>query len=133
MTTRISKLTIVALLALVGVCGPAQAGQYHVYSCRMPSGASAPTDGWSGLKTGVGVFAQNRCEQGGGLLAALGDQKRNAGTEIATWAFAAPPQTSLAGATLWRAGDADGGTAINARYEFWFAGPNNLNDPTDAF
>ena len=39
----------------------------------------------------------------------------------------------MAAATLWRAGDADGGAAASAVYEFWFAGPKNLNDPANAF
>src|SRR5437773_470927 len=30
-------------------------------------------------------------------------------------------------ATLWRAGDADGGAAINASYQFWIAGPRNTD------
>jgi hypothetical protein len=91
-------------------------------------------DGWSGSRTGIGAHAQNTCEQAGGaLLTALGDEIRTANTDVATWAFSAPPQARLAAATLWRAGDAEGGTAINARYEFWFSGPNNLNDPADAF
>jgi hypothetical protein len=134
MTTRIWKNTFVAMLALAACTTSAQAGQYHVYSCRTPSGQSAPVDGWSGTRTGIGAHAQNTCEQpGGGLLAALGDEIRTANTDIATWAFSAPPQTRLTSATLWRAGDAAGGTAINARYEFWFSAPNNLNDPADAF
>jgi hypothetical protein len=134
MTMRISKITLVVLLALAASSIEAHAGQYHVYSCRTPSGQSAPVDGWSGSKTGVGVYARDTCEQpGGGLLTAIGDEVRTANTDIATWAFGTAPQTWLASAALWRAGDADGGTAINARYEFWFAGPNNLNDPTDAF
>ena len=131
---RISKITMIVLLALAASSLDAHAGQYHVYSCRTPSGQSAPVDGWSGSKVGVGVYAQDSCEQpGGGLFTAIGDQVRTANTDIATWSFATPPQTWLVGATLWRAGDADGGTAINARYEFWFAGPKNLNDPTNAF
>ena len=53
--------------------------------------------------------------QGGALIAALGDQTtRTANTDIATWAFDAPAGERIAGATLWRAGDADGGAVINA-------------------
>jgi hypothetical protein len=134
MTMRIPKITLIALLALAATSVDAHAGQYHVYSCRTPSGQSAPVDGWSGSTTGVGAVMKNTCDQPtGGLLAALLDQMRTANTDGALWSFSAPPQTALVGATLWRAGDADGGTAINARYEFWFAGPHNFNDPADAF
>ncbi|HUH80345.1 MAG TPA: hypothetical protein VLZ06_03370, partial [Solirubrobacteraceae bacterium] len=31
---------------------PAWAGRYHVYSCRTPAGAPAPTEGWEGSVTG---------------------------------------------------------------------------------
>src|SRR4030088_3454349 len=103
MTTRTWKIALVALLALLSSTATAQAGQYHVYSCRTPSGTSAPVDGWSGLRTGIGAHAQNTCERAGGaLLTALGDEIRTANTDVATWAFSAPPQARLAAATLWR-------------------------------
>jgi hypothetical protein len=129
---RISKrLLIVAALSggllATGVPG-ARAGQYHVYSCRTPSGESAPVDGWSPAKVGTYTYAENTCSQpNGALVAALGDQPvRTANTDAATWTFAAPPNDTIAAATLWRAGDADGGAAINATYEFLLAAPNGM-------
>jgi hypothetical protein len=102
----------------------AEAGQYHVYACRTPSGGTAPVEGWSGSTTGAAAFAKNTCAQDGALVAALAEEpNRTANTATATWAFAAPPDTSIAGATFWRAGDVDGGTVIGATYEFWLAGP----------
>lgn len=57
------------------------------------------------------------------MTAALeGGISRTANVDSATWAFAAPAGESLAGATLWRAGDADGGAGVDAWYELWFAG-----------
>ncbi len=117
------KGAFVTCLALAATAAAAQAGSYHVYSCRTPVGESAPADGWSGSAAGS-AYAEDTCQQpGGALLAALGEAKRTANTDIATWAFEAPVGESIAGATLWRAGDADGGAAINAAYEFWLAGP----------
>ena len=86
------------------------------------------TDGYRNL-------CEDTCSQpGGALIAALRAQTpRTANSDVATWAFGAPGARRLAGATFWRAGDADGGAAINAFYEFWFAGPNNLNEPATAF
>jgi len=121
---RISKRALLlAVLTAATAATSAQAGRYHVYSCRTPSGASAPADGWTGSKVGPYTYAEDTCSQpGGALLAALGDEPaREANTDSATWSFAAPPGTTLAGATLWRAGDADGGAAINATYQFWIA------------
>jgi hypothetical protein len=129
MAARTALLAVVALAALGAGCATASpnawAGEYHVYSCRTPSGESAPVDGWSGSNSGPETFAQDTCAQpGGALTAALrAETKRTANTDSATWAFAAPSGETLAGATLWRAGDADGGAAADASYEYWFAGP----------
>jgi hypothetical protein len=135
MDTRILKQAALALLALPLLASDAHAGSYHVYTCRTPSGESAPADGWSGSKTGTYTYAVNTCQQpGGALTAALGDQPaRTANTDVATWALGVPAGLHISSATLWRAGDADGGAAINATYEFWFAGPENRNNPANAF
>jgi hypothetical protein len=66
-------LLVVAGFALGGV---AQAGMYHVYSCRTPDGGSAPVDGWSGSVGAGGAwddYVLNTCAEGGALVAALGD------------------------------------------------------------
>jgi hypothetical protein len=110
-------------VAAVAGAGVARAGQYHVYACRTPSGGSAPADGWSGSTTGAATFAKNTCAQGGALVAALAEEpNRTANTATATWAFGAPLGTSIAGATLWRAGDTEGGSVIGATYQFGLAG-----------
>ncbi len=124
MTERILKTCLVTALLLLATSTASQAGRYHVYSCRMPDGEVAPTDGWSGSKTGTFSYATDTCETGGALVAALGDQgTRSANTDIATWTFSAPAGERLASGTLWRAGDAFGGSALNASYQFWLAGP----------
>jgi len=133
MRIRISKIALGVALALTAMAADAQAGRYHVYSCRTPSGESAPADGWSGSRTGSYTYVLNTCQSGGALIAALGDAPRNANTNMATWAYSSPANTSIAEGTLWRAGDAEGGTVIGARYEFWFAGPANQNDPANTF
>jgi hypothetical protein len=123
MTLPVLKGAFETCLALAVSAAGAQAGSYHVYSCRTPSGESAPADGWSGLAVGS-AYAEDTCQNpGGALLAALGQAKRTASTDVATWTFEAPVGESIAGATLWRAGDADGGSVVNAAYEYWLAGP----------
>jgi hypothetical protein len=121
---RLATGCVLAMAAAGAVAESAQGGAYHVYSCRTPAGQSAPADGWSGSKTGAYSYAEDTCSQPtGALVAALGDQPlRIANTDIATWAFGAPVGTTIAGATLWRAGDTAGGAATNAAYQFWFAG-----------
>jgi hypothetical protein len=125
----------VALTASAALASSAMAGEYHVYSCRMPSGESAPADGWSGSETGAETLAEDTCSQpGGALIAGLrAGIARTANADSATWAFQAPAGETIAGATLWRAGDADGGLELNAFYTFWFAGPTDINEPGIAF
>jgi hypothetical protein len=131
MRRRILKAAWIAGLVSLAPASSARAGEYHVYSCRTPSGASAPVEGWSGsVKGAFDNYAEDTCPTGGALIAALGDQTSHlADIDRATWTFSAPTNEMLIGATLWRAGDADGRSATNATNEFWLAAPNE----TDVF
>jgi hypothetical protein len=121
-------------LALAVSAACAQAGTYHVYSCRMPDGEVAPVDGWSGTKSGTYVYAENSCGLGGALLAAMGDEPvRQANSDFSTWSFSTQVNETLSRAVFWRAGDALGGGAVNADYQFWFSGPANSSAPGTAF
>ena len=125
---------LAALAISITGSSDAWAGRFHVYSCRTPAGEAAPTSGWSGTRTGNYTADDNTCGAGGALVAALSDHgARAANTDIATWAFMPSAQESLTGATLWRAGDADGGQAAFAVYGFWFAGPEDRDTPAYAF
>lgn len=122
----------VLVVSCAAATSSASAGDYHVYSCRTPSGESAPADGWSGSLSveRVDDYATNTCAQGGALIAALGDQTGHiANTESATWTFESPDWDRLVGATLWRAGYLHGAAGENATYQFWLAGPS----ATDVF
>ena len=122
---------VCAALLVVGCAAAtssASAGEYHVYSCRTPSGEPAPADGWSGSAVGPESIDQDTCSQpGGALIAGLrGGFARTANSDSAKWAFEAPAGEAIAAATLWRAGDADGGAAIDASYQFSLAGPSEV-------
>lgn len=122
------RTAIGLLLALACACActaaVAVAGKFHVYSCRTPSGAVAPTDGWEGSAMGASVVAEDKCAKGGALIAGLREGVSHpVGTDTATWTLDTPSGEKLDDASLWRAGDAEGGAAANATYEFWFAGP----------
>ena len=129
---RVVVTTAVCAALLVVGCAaatsPASAGEYHVYSCRTPSGEPAPADGWSGSAIGPESIDQDTCSQpGGALIAGLrGGFARTANSDSAKWAFEAPAGEAIAAATLWRAGDADGGAAIDASYQFSLAGPSEV-------
>jgi len=117
----------VALAAMASVAASAQAGEYHVYSCRTPSGESAPADGWSGSVAAGSAFdsyAKNTCAEGGALIAALGDQTVHiAYTDMATWAFEPLATETISSATVWRGGYLHGAPGEKASYQFWLAGP----------
>jgi hypothetical protein len=128
----VARGALVALSVLAWGASGAQAGEYHVYGCRMPNGQVAPTDGWSEARLGTSDSTQDTCATGGALVAALSDgATHEVETDRATWTFSAPAETTIAGATLWRAGDANGGWATNATYEFWLAGPENKDVEAD--
>jgi hypothetical protein len=129
-TRALCEALICGAALLLVLAAAAHAGRYHDYSCRTPSGESAPVDGWSGSTSGVHFTSvENTCSQGGALIAALGDQpaERQANADVATWTWEVPGPGKLAGATLWRAADTAGGAAINATYQFWFAGPTETS------
>ncbi|HWX45251.1 MAG TPA: hypothetical protein VNY52_07995 [Solirubrobacteraceae bacterium] len=113
------------IFAFAALAAIAHAGEYHVYSCRTPSGQVAPTDGWSAPEHPTYDPTLNTCQAGGGLIAALDagyEHVSNSGNDKATWAFEAPAGETIAGATLWRAGNTPGGANENASYIFWLSG-----------
>ncbi len=129
-TFRTVAATAALLLALVLMLpARALAGTFHVYSCRTPTGESAPTDGWSGFSAGAKSHALDTCSSpNGALISALDDRtQRLANVDIATWSLGLPSGEALAGATLWRAGDADGGFNTNGGYEYTIAGPGQTS------
>jgi len=133
---RAAAPAALATLALGSMPAGAQAGIYHVYSCRTPAGEAAPADGWSGSEAGAEAHALNTCGQPNGALVAglLEGVPRDANVATATWSFEGFAGARLVGARLWRAGDADGGVAPGGGFEIWFAGPaNNLGDPSEYF
>jgi hypothetical protein len=107
-------------LAVAFAVPAARAGEYHVYSCRTPSGGLAPTDGWSeAAHSGEDVTLDTCQEAGGGLIAGMDDgyvHSAHSATDKASWIFRAPVDESVASATLWRVGDTSGGSNQHAYY-----------------
>lgn len=85
-----------------GPVSPAPAGTFHVWGCRTPSGAPAPTDGWirtSDFSSNARQPALAPCSEGGSLVLAAGD-----GTGIASNGlfFSAGAGLRLIDGALWR-------------------------------
>ncbi len=120
------RALLVALCLAATYPAGANAGEYHVYSCRMPNGEAAPVDGWSAATSGTLASTADTCASDGALVADLGDgATHEVEVDRASWAFSAPTGMTIDAARLWRAGDADGGWGTNATYQFWLAGPEN--------
>jgi len=136
-SARAVLATATVLTVAVAVAGPAaRAGEYHVYSCRTPSGGVAPTDGWSAPEHSLNDSTVNTCEGGGGLIAGLGDghtHLADSESDKATWSFQAPRGELIASATLWRAGDTSGGSNAKATYLFWLSGDASIGAEAQTF
>ncbi len=129
MVLRALKCSLVMGLALGVFAAAAHAGEYHVYSCRTPSGQVAPTEGWGSPEHPVYDPTSNTCETGGGLVAALDAgiaHVSESETDRATWVFEAPAGEVIKEATLWRAGNTLGGAAGATSYLFLFSGTASL-------
>ncbi|HEY5194315.1 MAG TPA: carboxypeptidase-like regulatory domain-containing protein [Solirubrobacteraceae bacterium] len=128
----VAMATLCALAVAGGAARSAQAGEYHVYSCRMPDGEVAPADGWSEMKSNTSDSLEDTCPTDGALVVGLNDgETHEVEKDSGSWVFSAPTGSIIAAAKLWRAGDADGGWATNATYEFWLAGPENQDVEAD--
>ena len=111
----------------------AVAGSYHVYSCALPNGRPAPTDGWSGSITGPFMNPVNTCAEGGSLAALINGSPAQPVNAMATWAFTAPGFATIKEAALWRTISADSLAAGSAESLGWLAAPNNSYDSADVF
>ncbi len=137
-TSRLNGIAAAFLLSAAIAAGAlsasAQAGQYHVYTCRTPDGQVAPVDGWSEAVSTANDHTADTCASGGGLVAALNAGHAHAAdTDLATWAFNAPAGETLGAATVWRAGDTAGGGNANDSYFFWLTGVANSGESTVVF
>ncbi len=128
--TVVTGLTVgLTALALAALAVGASAGEYHVYSCRTPSGQVAPTDGWSPSEHPSYDPTLNTCAAGGGLIAALDAHYTHEGdTERATWKFEVPTGETIATARLWRAGDTLGGAYEHSYYVIYESGLTNTGE-----
>ena len=130
--------TILALwVALAVACllaSSANAGVYHVYSCRTPSGAVAPTSGWSGTTDGPFMYDPNSCASGGSLTGELGGEVAHpANASDAGWIFSAPAGTQIVAARLWRSSYSRSWEPGNNSTVAWLAAPEDSYTSADVF
>ena len=99
---------ITTIAAACAISGPASAAvPYDVYGCRLPDGSPASVEGWSPSGAALGVYVTGACH-----LVSLPPERRTLSGQFssgipvgseAAWNFAAPADTTIANATLWRA------------------------------
>ena len=93
-----------AVLALGAVPAMGSARTYDVYSCTLPDGRPAPTEGWTAEVNGANARANNGCASSFGPHRALTASfyPDAAAGDTAGWVFTAPADTLISSYTLWR-------------------------------
>jgi hypothetical protein len=101
------RIVVLTSLALACCAAPAHAGTYDVYSCTLPDGRGAPTEGWEPLWTYKDGFAStNSClspPSAAPTGALRGDITRPSDREdFVSWIFTPPKYTTIGNFTLYR-------------------------------
>ncbi len=131
---RCALLAVVVGVALGAWTGVATAGLYHLYSCRTPAGLAAPTDGWQSNTGGGAVVVSDTCFTDGSLTIEIPSETSQAvGVSAGTWIYTAPPQTTMAAATVWRSGTATNVLGSPDSTVFWLSAPKPAYDANDTF
>ena len=134
---RYGHVRILAVVLAGAACllaSPANAGEYHVYSCRTPRGAVAQTSGWTGSTDGSFMYDPNSCAGGGSLTAELGGEVAHpANASDAGWIFSAPAGTQIAAARLWRSAYSRSWEPGNNSTVTWLAAPEDSYTSADVF
>lgn len=97
----IAAATVSAACALLAMPPETRAGSYMVYTCRLPNGAAAPTDGWTSDGELPGLRQTDTCTSGGSLRTEM-EASGFPDTFRRGWRWAAPPATALRELTMWR-------------------------------
>lgn len=100
-TARTCRRAMIGAVCLALAATPsASAGTAKVYGCQLPSGASAPTDGWSEETDSAGqgyVDGANRCSSGGSLTGEFFHPKTTWSMgPHSGWRFTAAADTTIA-------------------------------------
>jgi hypothetical protein len=114
-----------SMLAALVFATTASANEYVVYSCKTPSGAPAPTDGWSVTGGASFGWAVDRCGVGGSLGAGMGGNSQPSNAASIGWGFDSGP-APIRGYTINRSGRISGGGFGVSMFMFT---ANAYNDP----
>jgi hypothetical protein len=129
-------LALTLMLALgCALAGSAHAGSLAVFSCELPGGASAPTEGWaSGWTGGPLPYAGSvdSCTSAGGALSSyIGAQTAQPGSSGPFWEYTAPAGFSLIGGQVTASFDIPGATVSGYSAATGILGPQLQFDAAD--
>ena len=129
--TRTMRKTspLLAVVLLFALAAEARAGSFHTYSCRTPSGATAPTEGWSSTLASPSMEIRNSCAAGGELKVNFAGSVP-AGA-IAGWRYTVPETLGIGRVRLWRSGGAAGKSASGG-LPYWLISRRDTLFPRDA-
>ena len=88
-------------LALAGLSPAAQAGTYKQYTCKLPDGSPAGTDGWGPQTTIAGFHQADTCVAGESLRTEMLGLGMASGSQR-LWRWTAPADTQLQAVQLYR-------------------------------
>ncbi len=100
-TRRALTVAAAACAATLTLAIAAHAGNYTIYTCRLPNSTFAPTDGWAPDAEQPGIRHTDTCRSGGSLQTAM-DADGFPTTMRRGWRWESSPGTTLLGITLWR-------------------------------
>jgi hypothetical protein len=122
---RTAGLAPAAVLIALALPSPASAGTYKQYTCKLPDGTPAATDGWVGDAAAAFFQQANDCASGGSLRVAMSGDGLASGASRA-WRWTAPADTQLQAADLYRAWAVAAGDATAAPAAKLLAGSQTL-------
>lgn len=103
-------ITLLVGLMLAALLAPmaAQSREYIVYSCKLPDGRPAPTDGWRATGSAFYEWFSDGCASGGPLAAGMAGDRQAANAAAINWSFDSGPAT-IRGYAISRSGRISGG------------------------
>lgn len=88
---RSIRILIALALLVCSAATTAEAGEYRVYSCKLPDGRPAAADGWAPAGNAPYAWFDDGCHSGGALRAGLAGETQAANTSHIGWGFDSGP------------------------------------------
>jgi hypothetical protein len=124
-TAAVVATALAGVLLAGGVAEGAAPTTYTQYSCRLPSGAPAPTDGFRSTVVGIGAAAGDECGSGKYLWSQV--PGATGGQTYVDWTYYSPPNTQIASLRVTRSSE---GLHSGSNILYSYVGTSDVCDPT---